>query len=87
MVLTSSSVILMEEAQPSPSTRVEISRHSCCVGSQKTPALPSMSSSNINKDFRLTLGALHTNDIDRMMKRRLKDASLPPTLSPHSFCR
>ena len=46
-----------------------------------------MSSSNINKDFRLTLGALHTNDIDRMMKRRLKDASLPPTLSPHSFCR
>ena len=25
----------MEEAQPSPSTRVETSRHSCCVGLQK----------------------------------------------------
>ena len=53
MVLTSSSVILMEEAQPSPSTQVGIYRHSCCVGSQKTPALPSVSFSNINKSFRI----------------------------------
>lgn len=29
--------------------------------------------------------AIHVNDICRMMKRRLKDASLPSHLSPHSF--
>ena len=42
-------VVAMEEAQPSPSTRVEISRHSCCVGSQRTSVLPLISFSNIDK--------------------------------------
>ena len=51
MVLTSSSVILMEEAQPFLFTRGEISRPFCYVGSRKTPVLPSVSFSNINKDF------------------------------------
>ena len=51
VVLTSSSVILMEEAQPSLSTRVETSRPCCCVGSQKTPVSPLVSFSSINKDF------------------------------------
>ncbi len=51
VVLTSSSVILMEEAQPSLSTLGEISRHFCCDGSQKTPVSPLVSFSSINKDF------------------------------------
>jgi site-specific recombinase XerD len=29
--------------------------------------------------------AIHVNDVCRMMKRRLKEASLPARLSPHSF--
>jgi len=33
----------------------------------------------------LAATAIHVNDICRMMKRRLKDASLPLRLSPHSF--
>ena len=38
----SSFIILVEEAQPSPFTRVETSRHSCCAESQRTPVLPSI---------------------------------------------
>lgn len=34
---------------------------------------------------KLAATAIHVNDICRMMKRRLKDASLPSRLSPHSF--
>src|SRR5260370_7436371 len=33
----------------------------------------------------LTKNALHVVDVCRMVKRRLKDASLPSRLSPHSF--
>ena len=54
MVLIDSSVILMEEAQLSPSTRAETFRHSCCVGSQRTSVLLSISFSNIDKDFRVS---------------------------------
>lgn len=34
---------------------------------------------------KLAATAIHVNDICRMMKRRLRDASLPSRLSPHSF--
>ena len=34
---------------------------------------------------RLATTAIHVNDICRMMKRRLADASLPSRFSPHSF--
>jgi integrase/recombinase XerD len=37
------------------------------------------------KTGQLTENALHVKDVCRMMKRRLKDASLPAQLSPHSF--
>jgi integrase/recombinase XerD len=37
------------------------------------------------KTGQLTQNLLHVNDVCRMMKRRLKDASLPSQLSPHSF--
>jgi len=39
----------------------------------------------IGTSGRLAATAIHVNDICRMMKRRLKDASLPARLSPHSF--
>jgi integrase/recombinase XerD len=39
----------------------------------------------LGKSGQLTAHAIHVNDICRMMKRRLKDAGLPPRLSPHSF--
>jgi site-specific recombinase XerD len=39
----------------------------------------------LGKTGRLTDRAIHVNDICRMVKRRLKDASLPAHLSPHSF--
>ncbi len=39
----------------------------------------------IGKTGKLAGTAIHVNDICRMMKRRLKNASLPARLSPHSF--
>ena len=39
----------------------------------------------IARTGQLAATAIHVNDICRMMKRRLKDASLPARLSPHSF--
>jgi len=39
----------------------------------------------IGRTGKLAGTAIHVNDICRMMKRRLKDASLPQRLSPHSF--
>ncbi len=41
--------------------------------------------STLGKSKRLTDRPLTTNDICRMIKRRLKDAGLPVRLSPHSF--
>ena len=67
MGLIDSSVILMEEAQPSPSTRAETFRHSYCVGSQRTSVLPSISFSYIDKDFRASASALLERDWDRMV--------------------
>lgn len=37
------------------------------------------------KTGRLTSNGMYVVDVCRMVKRRLKDASLPPHLSPHSF--
>ncbi len=37
------------------------------------------------KTGQLTDNGLHVNDVCRMMQRRLKDAGLPTSLSPHSF--
>ncbi len=39
----------------------------------------------IRKEKRLTQKALTTNDVYRMLKRRMRDAGLPPNLSGHSF--
>lgn len=39
----------------------------------------------IGKTGKLADTAIHVNDVCRMMKRRLKDTSLPARLSPHSF--
>jgi integrase/recombinase XerD len=39
----------------------------------------------LGRTGRLSETVLHVNDICRMMKRRLRDASLPQRLSPHSF--
>ncbi len=39
----------------------------------------------IRKEKRLTQTALTTNDVYRMLKRRMRDAGLPPNLSGHSF--
>ena len=39
----------------------------------------------LGKTGRLGAGVLTAHDIARMMKRRLRDASLPGELSPHSF--
>jgi len=39
----------------------------------------------LRKTGQLTTNGMHVNDVCRMMKRRLKDASLPSRLSPHSF--
>lgn len=39
----------------------------------------------IGRTGKFAATAIHVNDICRMMKRRLKDASLPQRLSPHSF--
>ncbi len=65
-------VILVEEAQPSPSTRVETSRHSCCVESQRTPVLPSISFSNIDKDFRASTEIFKCNRFERLLYSTVK---------------
>ncbi len=39
----------------------------------------------IRKEKRLTKKALTTNDVYRMVKRRMRDVGLPPELSGHSF--
>ncbi len=39
----------------------------------------------IRKEKRLTQTALTTNDVYRMIKRRMRDVGLPPELSSHSL--
>jgi site-specific recombinase XerD len=39
----------------------------------------------VRKEKRLTNIPMTSKDICRMMKRRMKEAGLPPDLSPHSF--
>jgi len=55
------------------------------AGLQKASKETPLFRAAIGKTGRLATNAIHVNDICRMMKRRLKHASLPERLSPHSF--
>lgn len=50
-----------------------------------TPKDTPLFQSAVRREKKLSGTVMHANDICRMMKRRLKDAGLPPRLSPHSF--
>ena len=51
------------------------------TGNERRPLFPAA----IRKEKRLTNTPLTSHNICRMMKRRLREAGLPPNLSPHSF--
>ncbi len=55
------------------------------AGLQQAPKDSPLFRAAIGTTGKLAATAIHVNDICRMMKRRLKDASLPSRLSPHSF--
>ena len=55
------------------------------AGLEDAPADTPLFRAALGKTGRLGNGGLTAHDIARMMKRRLRDASLPPELSPHSF--
>ena len=55
------------------------------AGLQQAPKDSPLFRAAIGTTGRLAATAIHVNDICRMMKRRLKDASMPSRLSPHSF--
>lgn len=55
------------------------------AGLQQTPKDAPLFRAALGRTGKLAATAIHVNDICRMMKRRLKDASLPSRLSPHSF--
>jgi len=51
------------------------------TGTKRRPLFPT----TVRKEKRLTNIPMTSKDICRMMKRRMKEAGLPPDLSPHSF--
>ena len=51
------------------------------TGNERRPLFPTV----VRKEKRLTNNPMTSFDIWRMMKRRLREAGLPPDLSPHSF--
>ncbi len=55
------------------------------AGLRITPAVTPLFRTAYRKTGRLTANSVLAVDICRMIKRRLKDASLPSRLSPHSF--
>ena len=55
------------------------------AGLQQAPKDEPLFRAALGRTGKLAATAIHVNDICRMMKRRLKDASLPSRLSPHSF--
>ena len=55
------------------------------AGLENAPADTPLFRAALGKTGRLGNGRLTAHDIARMMKRRLRAASLPPELSPHSF--
>jgi len=55
------------------------------AGLQHAPKDAPLFRAAIGRTGQLAETAIHVNDICRMMKRRLADASLPSRLSPHSF--
>lgn len=55
------------------------------AGLQQAPKDSPLFRAAIGNSGRLAATAIHVNDICRMMKRRLADASMPSRLSPHSF--
>jgi site-specific recombinase XerD len=55
------------------------------AGLQGAPKDAPLFRAAIGKTGKLAQTAIHVNDVCRMMKRRLKAASLPHRLSPHSF--
>ena len=52
------------------------------AGLQEAPNDTPLSRTAIGRTSQLTLNALHANDIGHMMKRRLKDGSLPRRFRP-----
>jgi integrase/recombinase XerD len=55
------------------------------VGLENAPKASSLFRTAVRKENRLTETAVTGHDICRMVKRRMKQAGLPETLSPHSF--
>jgi integrase/recombinase XerD len=51
------------------------------TGNERRPLFPTA----VRKEKRLTTTPMTSKDMCRMMKRRLREAGLPPNLSPHSF--
>lgn len=62
-----------------------IAAYIAAAGLQDAPRDAPLFRAAIGRTGQLADTAIHVNDICRMMKRRLKDASLPRRLSPHSF--
>jgi len=62
-----------------------ISSYIAAAGLQQAPKDSPLFRAAIGTTGKLAPTAIHVNDICRMMKRRLSDASLPLRLSPHSF--
>lgn len=62
-----------------------IAAYIAAAGLEEAPKDAPLFRAAIGRTGQLASSAIHVNDICRMMKRRLKDASLPQRLSPHSF--
>ena len=62
-----------------------LSAYLTAAGLEDTQADTPLFRAALGKTGRLGTGGLSAHDIARMMKRRLRDASLPSELSPHSF--
>ena len=54
-------------------------------GNESLMGADSMFRTAIGRTRNLTANAMSTSDMNRMVKRRMRDAGLPPRLSPHSF--
>jgi integrase/recombinase XerD len=55
------------------------------AGLRDAPKKATLFLSAVRKEKRLTTSGMEVNDLCRMVKRRMKDAGLPPSLSAHSF--
>jgi integrase/recombinase XerD len=55
------------------------------AGLRDAPKKKTLFLSAVRKEKRLTENSMDVKDLCRMVKRRMKDAGLPPSLSAHSF--